>query len=174
VERCLRYLKERPDWCKWWDQSALNVIIGGEFEQLGREWNTFSQAIPTFSRSTNYHYLSGAKPWLVHEESASTQPFYEYAKHLGIALDGNEEYVKSRAKSTRLLYLSPIYMVRHALRGALSAFCLRRWNALQNLKEARSWFGHIRYRLAGIERRRIRSRIEEDFALNFPSRIRSS
>jgi lipopolysaccharide biosynthesis glycosyltransferase len=40
-ERCSSFLAERPQHIKFWDQDALNWVVGDDWLRLDRRWNTF-------------------------------------------------------------------------------------------------------------------------------------
>ena len=166
VERCLLYLRKRPDWCRWWDQSALNVVLAGNWETLNDQWNTCSRLIDEFSSAKNYHYYSTRKPWLTHEESLQAQPFYEYAERLGLRLDMSPEY----RKSTIWCYLSPLLILGHLIRVTFWVLLLKRWNASVALKKLRYWCAYLHFWLVGNEKRKIGVQVGKDFASHFPNR----
>jgi lipopolysaccharide biosynthesis glycosyltransferase len=63
----LKFLKEKPEFCRWQDQSALNFAGQGRFEPMSFRWN-----FPIFFRNCGveaaikpgvYHFMSKPKPW---------------------------------------------------------------------------------------------------------------
>ena len=72
-DRCLLLLKDYKDKCRWWDQTALNVIFAGRCAyldtginyQIALERPFFLEELSLLkNRAINLHYLMGGKPWI--------------------------------------------------------------------------------------------------------------
>lgn len=68
-EKVLIYLRENPDHCRFWDQSALNVVLYGRWKQLPDEWNTPAWWADDPERpgyeldAPVLHFVGPDKPW---------------------------------------------------------------------------------------------------------------
>lgn len=83
-EGVLGYLRENPEHCRYWDQSALNVVLYRRWKMLPREWNT-----PAWWADQNIedcalhapviHFVGPHKPWNYgHHTNPSGKVFFEY------------------------------------------------------------------------------------------------
>ena len=81
-EKVTTYLRENPEHCCFWDQSALNVVLYGRWKMLPREWNTpawwADQKIEDCSLTAPVlHFVGPHKPWNYgHHGSPSAKVFY--------------------------------------------------------------------------------------------------
>lgn len=80
--RALQYIKEYPHGAKYWDQSALNVVLHGKWLQLPDEWNTPAWWADAGREQCSLdapllHYVGPHKPWLLgHAHSQTAKRFY--------------------------------------------------------------------------------------------------
>lgn len=81
-EQVLAYLRENPDHCRYWDQSALNVVLHGRWKRLPDEWNTPAWWADQGREACRLdapilHFVGPDKPWLHgHDGNASARRFY--------------------------------------------------------------------------------------------------
>jgi lipopolysaccharide biosynthesis glycosyltransferase len=64
----LKFCVEQRDYCRSWDQTALNAIIAGRVKWLDRKWNMqVKPGARSFVHSIgacNIHFITNHKPWL--------------------------------------------------------------------------------------------------------------
>lgn len=83
-ERVLAYLRENPDHCCYWDQSALNVILYQRWKRLAEEWNTPAWWADQGREGCRLdapvlHFVGPNKPWLHgHHTDPSGALFFHY------------------------------------------------------------------------------------------------
>ena len=83
-EKVITYLRENPNHCCFWDQSALNVVLYQRWKMLGREWNTpawwADQQIEDCSLTAPVvHFVGPHKPWNYgHHRNPSAQLFFRW------------------------------------------------------------------------------------------------
>lgn len=81
-EKVLTYLRENPDHCRYWDQSALNVVLYGRWKRLPDEWNTpawwADQGIQGCRLDAPIlHFVGPNKPWIYgHHNDPSGARFF--------------------------------------------------------------------------------------------------
>ena len=84
----MKYIQSHAEYCKYWDQSALNAVFQGDCSWLEDSWN-----VPSFVLdqkpdmrlgSLNIHYLSWRKPWLYYGCEFSSQLYYVFLKKFAI------------------------------------------------------------------------------------------
>ena len=68
-EKVITYLRENPNHCRFWDQSALNVVLYGRWKILPVEWNTpawwADQGIENcVIGAPVLHFVGPNKPWI--------------------------------------------------------------------------------------------------------------
>jgi lipopolysaccharide biosynthesis glycosyltransferase len=83
-EGVLSYLRENPDHCCYWDQSALNVVLYRRWRQLPVDWNTpawwADQGLNAASLNAPVlHFVGPHKPWIRgHHQSPSAKVFFQW------------------------------------------------------------------------------------------------
>lgn len=83
-EKVLAYLRENPQHCCYWDQSALNVVLYRRWKRLADEWNTpawwADQGIENCKVDAPVlHFVGPHKPWIYgHHTQPSGTHFYHY------------------------------------------------------------------------------------------------
>jgi lipopolysaccharide biosynthesis glycosyltransferase len=83
-EEVLSYLRENPDHCRYWDQSALNVVLYRRWQQLPVGWNTpawwADQGLNEASLNAPVlHFVGPNKPWVHgYHESPSAKIFFHW------------------------------------------------------------------------------------------------
>ena len=67
AERILELIREDPDRCSYWDQTAINYVAKNRIKVLDEGWNVDARAVAFEGfklKNRNYHYFSFNKPWL--------------------------------------------------------------------------------------------------------------
>lgn len=83
-EKVICYLRENPDHCCFWDQSAINVVLYQRWKMLAREWNTpawwADQGIEDCSIDAPVlHFVGPHKPWVYgYHTNPSGKVFFRY------------------------------------------------------------------------------------------------
>ena len=83
-EKVITYLRENPEHCCFWDQSALNVVLYGRWKMLPWEWNTpawwADQMIEDCTLDAPVlHFVGPHKPWNYgHHTNSSSKVFFRY------------------------------------------------------------------------------------------------
>lgn len=78
----LRYLRENPGYAKYWDQSALNVVLHRRWKQLEDTWNSPAWWADMGRAGCSLddailHFVGPHKPWLRgHHRSGSAKRFF--------------------------------------------------------------------------------------------------
>lgn len=92
--RAIELIRKHPNKIRWWDQDALNILIQGQFLQIGLAWNIHPQAF-TWPRVSDLallpedihrcmeapraiHFAGPMKPWRNNEEIWGTNHFMRY------------------------------------------------------------------------------------------------
>jgi lipopolysaccharide biosynthesis glycosyltransferase len=58
------YANQYPELCIFWDQTVMNTLLAGKFEQLPELWNQqFNGPDKSFLRDGILHYCGPDKPW---------------------------------------------------------------------------------------------------------------
>jgi lipopolysaccharide biosynthesis glycosyltransferase len=84
-EKVLTYLRENPEHCRFWDQSALNVVLYGRWKRLPDEWNTPAWWADDSSKpgyaldAPVLHFVGPNKPWNYgHHGNPSSKVFFAW------------------------------------------------------------------------------------------------
>jgi lipopolysaccharide biosynthesis glycosyltransferase len=112
--KTIDYIIKHPGECKFWDQSALNIILYKKVKFIDRSNNFFAEHFNKMVRNGqdfNIHFLMSKKPWLYYHSGISFQFFYDLMNVLNIRLT-NSEYIKSR-NSNKFKSLAPLLMFRY-------------------------------------------------------------
>ncbi len=126
--QAIQYLKNHKDNCKYWDQSALNVVLYKDFKLLDQNWNTQShrktflieERIDDFKRfEVNYHFVTSSKPWLRYNDNPQNLLFYSLLDELGYILTdptfiNSKKTYKLKIKFVR--FLPMFYSIRSLLK----------------------------------------------------------
>jgi lipopolysaccharide biosynthesis glycosyltransferase len=81
-EKVLDYLRENPGHCRFWDQSALNVVLYRQWRQLPPSWNTPAWWADQRKNGVNLevpalHFVGPHKPWIYgHHRSPTARIFF--------------------------------------------------------------------------------------------------
>ena len=82
--KVLTYLRENPDHCCFWDQSALNVVLYKRWKMLPLEWNTPAWWADQGREGCTIqapvlHFVGPHKPWMYgHHTQPSGKAFFEF------------------------------------------------------------------------------------------------
>jgi lipopolysaccharide biosynthesis glycosyltransferase len=82
-QRVLEYLRTHPDHSIYWDQSALNVVLYGDWLALSGRWNTVAFWADSGKQGACLddpilHFIGPYKPWLLgHHKTPSAGRFFE-------------------------------------------------------------------------------------------------
>lgn len=83
-EKVITYLRENPEHCCFWDQSALNVVLYRRWKMLPREWNTpawwADQKIEDCAITAPVlHFVGPNKPWIYgYHTNPSGKAFFHF------------------------------------------------------------------------------------------------
>jgi hypothetical protein len=71
-QQLLAMLTERPERFRWWDQTAMNVLLRGRVLFLSADWNTFADRLDLTApqKGAIFHYVGSAKPWNKYSDAA--------------------------------------------------------------------------------------------------------
>lgn len=125
-QKTMVYLRQFPEACKFWDQSALNVTLYNHWRLLDQSWNTQSHRevfkieerlgeLAAFQ--LNFHFVTAFKPWLRYNDSPSNLLFYAVLDEIGYKLKdkGFIETRKTYSKKMKILPILPLLYRTRAL-----------------------------------------------------------
>lgn len=129
-ERSLRHLAERPDENRFWDQSALNFALHGDWLPLSRDWNHQgnefgydpARDLPRLLQNElNFHFVTSHKPWLAWSDNPASRLFRTLLIESGWALPERTRAPNraTQAKQAFRRLLPRYYAGRAALRRRL-------------------------------------------------------
>ena len=92
-ERALDFALDHPDMLTYWDQCALNHVVGGHFRELTKEWNfqTYHlrwlatrkctlDSLREVDTAKIIHFIGAAKPWLYRTNHPMKWLYWEYLR----------------------------------------------------------------------------------------------
>jgi lipopolysaccharide biosynthesis glycosyltransferase len=140
----LRMITANPERFRWWDQTAMNVLLHDQVHFLDRSWNTFADefdlSVPEHGRI--FHYVGGTKPWTRYLDTPEFhlwRRFYRQHANSGGSLYLNRRMLGSYAQHLRhrTLSRSPLLQAsaacflraRAALRGSDGVAAVREFRA---------------------------------------------
>jgi lipopolysaccharide biosynthesis glycosyltransferase len=107
------YLQKYYSECKFWDQSALNVVLYNNYILLDQSWNIQSHkqnydVVPLLgqlsSNTINFHFVTKAKPWLRFSNNPAYLMYYKLLETLDYTYSSNE-FIKTKKSFTRKISL---------------------------------------------------------------------
>jgi lipopolysaccharide biosynthesis glycosyltransferase len=130
IHQTIRYINDYPEYCKYWDQSALNISLYKKFLLLDQSWNYQAHKENEFaarldltmlqSMNVNYHFISPSKPWLHYHESPPFLIYYKLIDNINYKLS-NPQFIRSRNnyyRKTKLIHFLPfLYYWRWRLKS---------------------------------------------------------
>ncbi|HYW34938.1 MAG TPA: glycosyltransferase [Balneolaceae bacterium] len=105
-EKVMNFISNHPDQCEFHEQSAMNIILSGDFKLLDKSWNVQSHReafdqIEDFNQlknfEINFHFVTSSKPWLKYNDSPQNRLFYTLLDELGYTLT-NPDFISSKQK----------------------------------------------------------------------------
>lgn len=123
--KTMQYLKEHPDCCRFWDQSALNITLYNNFKLLDQSWNTQSHRMvfkleerfhDFQNHRLNYHFVTSFKPWLSYNESLPNRLFYTLLDEIGYCLK-DSAFINSKRTYRKKLKLGRLLPMLYYLRS---------------------------------------------------------
>ncbi len=91
-DRALDFVLKHPDMLTYWDQCALNHVVGGQFRELTKEWNFQTYHLRWLARKCTLdslrevdaakiiHFIGTAKPWLYRTNHPMKWLYWEYLR----------------------------------------------------------------------------------------------
>lgn len=83
-EKVIAYIQENPDHARYWDQSALNVVLYKRWKLIDRGWNTPAWWADQGTEGCGndapvLHFVGPRKPWVYgHHKSGSAKVFFRW------------------------------------------------------------------------------------------------
>jgi hypothetical protein len=133
--------------------------LAGDWDRIDSKWNSFTREMTEYDIQKNYHYLTPTKPWLNFEESLGSHAFYEYSRMLGLNIDSEPDYRKSK----RVARGAPFLLLWSVVCCGFWGIQLKRKPYRKSFKKLRYWRDSLKFRWLSPHRKLMSKAIEQDF-----------
>ncbi len=130
-EALLRMITANPDRFRWWDQTAMNVLLHDRVHFLDAGWNTFADEFDPSLRDRGriFHYVGGTKPWTRYLDTAEFRLWRRF--YLRHASTGDSLFLNRRMLGSYLQHVRHRALTRSTALQATVACYLRTSAALR-------------------------------------------
>ncbi len=127
----LRMITANPERFRWWDQTAMNVLLHDQVRLVDPGWNTFADEVDFSPEGGGriFHYVGGTKPWTRYLDTPEFRLWRRF--YLSHASSSESLYLNRRMLGSYMQHLRHRALARSSALQATAACYLRTRAALR-------------------------------------------